>query len=461
MRTNAILQIAACRFSPASHPQTFADMVAYSPDNPPHPAPIRFSDEADSPLSVAGLTRYIHDLIETDKHLRQVWVVGEVSSATQYRSGIFFTLQDPDADVAISAVVWNNRIRRLAVMPEPGEQIVVLGQVRVHEKRGAYQLNVWQALPAGEGLRALRYRQLRQRLSAEGLFDAERKRSLPAHPKYVAVVTSPQAAAWGDILRTLRRRYPGLRILFSPALVQGDQAPTTIVQAIERVQQDGRADVLIVSRGGGATEDMTCFNDERVVRAISDCRVPVVSGIGHQRDETLADLVADFRVHTPTAAAEQAVPKLSEVASDHQERVVALQQAVETHLHHQQEKLARLRSQLRHLRLAQRVQREQRTVSRQRLILLQAAVLKLQDAEHHCQMLSQTLHSLDPATVLRRGYALVRQENGDIVRSSTSLSPGQTLQVQLAEGSAEVEVLGIKLPDIPTDTTDKPSPTDS
>lgn len=418
-------------------------MIAYSPDDPSHDNALRKSDVSDNPLSVAGLTRYIHDLIEDDQQLRQVWVVGEVSSASQYRSGIFFTLQDPDDDMAISAVVWNNRIRRLAVMPEPGEKIVVLGQVRVHQKRGTYQLNVWQALPAGEGLRALRYRQLRQRLAAEGLFDAARKRSLPLHPKTVAVVTSPQAAAWGDILRTLRRRYPGLHILFSPALVQGDQAPAAIVQAIERVQRDARAEVMILSRGGGATEDMTCFNDERVVRAMAQCSIPIVSGIGHQRDEALADLVADLCVHTPTAAAEQAVPKLSDVVDAHRERATALQEAVEIHLQRQSDRLRRLRSQLQYFRLSQRIQREQRAVSRQRLILLQAAALQVQGAEHQCQMLSQTLHSLDPHTVLSRGYALLRQESGAIVRSSDALAPGQTLRVQLAEGGAEVQVLRV------------------
>ncbi|MGF1516054.1 MAG: exodeoxyribonuclease VII large subunit [Elainellaceae cyanobacterium] len=415
-------------------------------DSTSHTEPTHQSFDAEDPLSVEGLTRYIHDLIEEDQQLRQVWVVGEVSSANKYRSGIFFTLQDPDADMAISAVVWNNRIRRLAVMPEPGEQIVVLGQVRVHQKRGTYQLNVWQALPAGEGLRALRYRQLRQRLAAEGLFDPEQKRSLPPHPHHVAVVTSPQAAAWGDILRTLRRRYPGLRVLFSPALVQGDQAPDSIVQAIERVQKDGRAEVLILSRGGGATEDMTCFNDERVVRAIAQCPVPIVSGIGHQRDETLADLVADHCVHTPTAAAEQAVPKLSEVATVHHERTVALRQAAEAYLQSHQTRLQQLRSRLRYLQLGQRVQREQRTVSRQRLILLQATALQLQEAEHQCQMLSQTLSSLDPKTVLSRGYALLRHSSGSVVRSASDLSPGQTIEVQLAEGSARMEVIEVDQP---------------
>ena len=265
----------------------------------------------DTALSVAGLTAYIQALLEQDNHLNQVWVTGEVSSATRYRSGLFFTLQDPDVKAAVSCVVWNSQLEKLTTLPVQGEQLILLGRIHVHPQRGQYQLIVWQALPAGEGLRALRYRQLRHRLEAEGLFNPARKRSLPLHPRTVAVVTSPQAAAWGDIQRTLRRRYPGLHVLFSPALVQGDQAPVSIVNAIRRVERDSRSDVLILSRGGGAIEDMACFNDERVVRAIADCSIPVIAGIGHQRDETLADLVADVCAHTPTAAAEQAVPQLA------------------------------------------------------------------------------------------------------------------------------------------------------
>ncbi|NJN87426.1 MAG: exodeoxyribonuclease VII large subunit [Leptolyngbyaceae cyanobacterium SL_7_1] len=246
----------------------------------------------DSVLSVAGLTSYIQSLLEGDGNLRQVWLTGEVSSATRHRSGLFFTLQDPDAQATINCIVWNSQLPKLMTLPSVGEQLIILGRVQVHLQRGSYQLIVWQALPAGEGLRAIRFRQLRQRLEVEGLFDVTRKRSLPPHPKTIAVVTSPQAAAWGDIQRTLKRRYPGLRVLFSPALVQGEQAPLSIVQAIHRVERDGRAEVLILSRGGGAIEDMACFNDERVVRAIADCAIPIVSGIGHQRDESLADLAA-------------------------------------------------------------------------------------------------------------------------------------------------------------------------
>ncbi|MBF2076057.1 MAG: exodeoxyribonuclease VII large subunit [Synechococcales cyanobacterium C42_A2020_086] len=397
----------------------------------------------DSALSVAGLTAYIQALLEQDDQLRQVWVTGEVSSATRYRSGLFFTLQDPDAQAAISCVVWSNQLNRLATLPSPGEQLIILGRVHVHPQRGTYQLIVWQALPAGEGLRALRYRQLRKRLEVEGLFDSERKRALPPYPQTIAVVTSPQAAAWGDIKRTLKRRYPGLHVLFSPALVQGDQAPASIVQAIHRVVRDGRAEVLILSRGGGATEDMVCFNDERVVRAIAECPIPVVAGIGHQRDESLADLVADVCAHTPTAAAEQAVPLLADLYADHQDRVSRLSQAMTSYLDNAADQLYRLKGRLRRLHLDRQIRQEAQTIVWKRQQLIQSTHYRLQEAIQHCYLLRQKLITLDPAAVLRRGYAVLRQTEGTVVRSPAQVAPGETLTVQLAHGQLHVIVTEI------------------
>ncbi|MBF2027159.1 MAG: exodeoxyribonuclease VII large subunit [Oscillatoriales cyanobacterium C42_A2020_001] len=391
-------------------------------------------------LSVAGLTAYIQALLEQDDQLRQVWVTGEVSSATRYRSGLFFTLQDPDEKAAINCVVWNSQIDRLATLPTQGEQLIILGRVHVHPQRGQYQLIVWQVLPGGEGLRALRYRQLRNRLEAEGLFDPLRKRPLPSHPRTVAVVTSPQAAAWGDIQRTLRRRYPGLHVLFSSALVQGDQAPDTIVRAIQRVMQDGRSDVLILSRGGGAIEDMACFNDERVVRAIAECPIPVIAGIGHQRDESLADLVADVCAHTPTAAAEQAVPSLSDLYTEHRERMLALNDAMQYRLEITRDRLQRLEGQLHQLKLDRRLQHETQRLNWLRHQLIQSSLRQHQQAKQHCQLLKQKLGTLDPQAVLKRGYAVVRQENGAIARSTTELVPGQNLLVQLGHGQLKVSV---------------------
>ncbi len=394
-------------------------------------------------LSVAGLTDYIQELLEQDDQLRQVWVTGEVSSANRHRSGLFFTLQDPDSKASIQCVVWSSQLSKLLQVPVSGEQLIILGSLRVYPQRGQYQLSVWQALPAGEGLQALRYRQLRNRLEAEGLFDEERKRSLPTHPEIISVVTSPQAAAWGDIQRTLRRRYPGLQVLLSPAQVQGELAPASIVAAIKRVERDGRAQLLILSRGGGASEDLACFNDERVVRAIAECPIPVLTGIGHQRDESLADLVADVCAHTPTAAAELAVPELVTLYAEHQERKHTLNEAVSQVFKSSHNQLQRLEDRIRRLPLSLRLQQEEQAIAWKRQQLLQATSRHLQQATQHCQMLRQKLATLDPESVLQRGYAVVRSADGTIARSAANLVPGQVLQIQLGQGQIKVKVTKI------------------
>lgn len=397
----------------------------------------------DSPLSVAGLTDYLQTLLETDPQLRQVWVAGEVSSASQHRSGLFFTLQDSEAAVAIKCVVWKNQLPKLMQMPLAGEQIIILGSIRLYPTRGEYQLQVWQALPGGEGLQALRYRQLRSRLAAEGLFDSDRKHSLPHHPSAIAVITSPTAAAWGDIQKTLRRRYPGLHVLFSPATVQGEQAPASIVQAITRVQGDGRAQVIILARGGGAQEDLACFNDERVVRAVANCPIPVITGIGHQRDESLTDLVADVSVPTPTAAAELVVPTVDDLYTEHRQRLVILQAAVYQQLEACQNQLQSLKNRLRRLRLDRQFEQEAQALNWLRQRLIQLTTGKLQQAQQQVDFLQQKLATLDPQAVLKRGYAVVRAENGSIVRTAAELKVNDELVVQLGQGEAKVKVVEI------------------
>jgi exodeoxyribonuclease VII large subunit len=394
-------------------------------------------------VSVAGLTDYIQELLEQDDQLRQVWVTGEVSSTNRHRSGMFFTLQDPDSKASIQCVVWTSQLGKLVQQPVSGEQLIVLGSIRVYPQRGQYQLSIWQALPAGEGLQALRYRQLRNRLEAEGLFDEQRKRSLPTHPQIIAIVTSPQAAAWGDIQRTLRYRYPGLRVLLSPAQVQGEQAPASIVAAIERLERDGRAQLLILSRGGGASEDLACFNDERVVRAIAECSIPVLTGIGHQRDESLADLVADACAHTPTAAAELAVPELATLYAEHQQRQHALNDAVTQVLEASHSHLQHLENRLRRLPLDRQLRGEQKAIAQKRQQLVQSTSRRLSQATQHCEFLRQKLATLDPENVLKRGYAVVRTENGTIARSTANVVPGQELQIQLGEGQVKVKVTEI------------------
>ncbi len=394
-------------------------------------------------LSVTGLTDYIQELLEQDDQLRQVWVTGEVSSASQHRSGVFFTLQDPDSKASIQCVVWTSQLGKLVQLPVSGEQLIILGSIRVYPQRGQYQLSVWQALPAGEGLQALRYRQLRNRLEAEGLFDEQRKRPLPTHPQIIAVVTSPQAAAWGDIQRTLRRRYPGLRVLLSPAQVQGELAPASIVDAVNRVEQDGRAQLLILSRGGGASEDLACFNDERVVRAIAQCSIPVLTGIGHQRDESLSDLVADAYAHTPTAAAELAVPELASLYAEHQQRQRDLSNAVNQVLESSHNQLQRFKERLQRLPLERQLRDERKAIAQKRQQLIQCTSRRFSQASQHCEFLRQKLATLDPENVLKRGYAVVRMENGTIARSTAQLVRGQELQIQLGEGEVKVKVTKI------------------
>lgn len=396
-----------------------------------------------APISVGGITAYIQELLEQDVQLHQVWITGEVSSTNHHRRGLFFTLTDPQDKAAISCVAWNGQLEKLAQMPVTGEQVIVLGSIRLYPGRGQYQLTVWQSLPAGEGLLALRYRQLRDRLQTEGLFDLERKQPLPVHPQTIAVVTSPTAAAWGDIQKTLKQRYPGLQVLFSPAVVQGEQAPASIALAIERVKKDKRAEVIILARGGGATEELACFNDERVVRAIANCSIPVITGIGHQRDESLADLVADAYAHTPTAAAEQVVPELASLYAEHRERLQALQRAARSQIDSVQNRLERLQSRLQRLPLERQIEKQQQLIARQKQQLIQATQNRLQNASLHCKFLQEKLATLDPKAVLKRGYAVVRTEKGAIARSSSELAKEQELLVQLGTGRVKVEITEI------------------
>ncbi len=381
----------------------------------------------DSCLSVAGLTVYVKELLETDRQLQYVWVTGEVGEANQARSGhLYFTLKDPKFEATVKCAVWNSQRDKLAAAVARGKQLLVRGSISLYPPQGEYKLIVDRAIDAGEGLLALRLRQMRSRLEAEGLFDSERKRALPPHPQTVAVVTSPNAAAWGDIQRTLKQRYPGLHVLLSPATVQGEEAPDSIAAAIDRVDRDGRAEVLILARGGGAVDDLGCFNDERVVRAIANCSIPVITGIGHQRDESLADLAADFCAHTPTAAAERAVPELASLYAEHRQRVLAVREAAIEQYKIAASALLSLRKQL-----------------------VQQVEDRLLQETFRCQQLRQKLDALHPEALLKRGYALVQRADGAIARSTDGLTPGQELFIHLGQGKIKVKITEIVGRDVP------------
>lgn len=437
--------------------------------NPPPPA------TPQTALTVGSLARYLQGLVEADPQLHQMWVLGEVSSVHNHPKGIFFTLQDPgepggqgdrSSGAIVHCVMWrwaspgaSGSPGRPMATPQQGHQVIVLGSLRLYAARSQYQLTVWQWLPGGEGLQALHDRQLQARLEAEGLFDPSRKQAIPTHPRCVGVITAREGAAWGDIQRTLKNRYPGLRVLFAPAQVQGSQAPASLVQALQRLQEDGRSQVIILSRGGGAKEDLACFNDERVVRAIVACPIPMIAGIGHQRDESLADLAADVCAHTPTAAAVMAVPQLMDLEADHRLRVQRLRVALGEKLHQRQLALQALQARLqRHSPQGQLAQDCQRLATlRQRLH--QAVRYRLGRESQRQQHLRDRLQSLDPHGVIRRGYALVRQQRavvsetqpeerapGAIVRQGNQVQPGDLITITLAQGTIVAQVTQV-LPD--------------
>ncbi len=391
-------------------------------------------------ITVAGLTDYLQSLLDDNPYLRPVWVVGEVSSCKSHASGLFFTLRDREDGSLLNGVIWKSQVAKLSTPPKLGELVVVGGNIRLFRGRGEYKLYGFQVLPLGAGMQALQYQQLRQRLMAEGLFDPRRKRSLPEHPQTIAVVTSAQAAAWGDIQSTLRQRYPGLQVLLSPTGVQGDRAAASIERAIARVVADGRAELVILARGGGSAEDLAVFNDERVVRAVALCPYPVITGIGHQRDESLADLAADVAAETPTAAAKRAVPELESLIEAHRDRQQRLEEVMITYFGGVRSHLHQLRQRLDITPIQRQLNQERQKLQQLKQRLINASQQRLQQSQQRHQFLQERLTTINPQIVLDRGYAVVRNAQGEIIRSSEDLQPGRVLSVKLAQGWVKVKI---------------------
>ncbi len=272
-----------------------------------------------TPITISSLTSHIVTLFEGDDVLRDVWVSGEISGWKRASSGhIYFTLKD--AGAAITAVMWKGNAFRLTWQPQAGDQVIAHGYVGVYPERGNYQFYADQMRPAGKGQLYARFEALKAKLAAEGLFDADRKRPIPVQPKRVGIVTSAGAAALRDILRTLSLRWPLVDVVLFPTLVQGADAPSQIVRAIQAANRYSTEiapiDTLIVGRGGGSIEDLWAFNDEGVARAIVASAIPTIAGVGHEVDFSIADFVADLRAATPTAAASAAVPDRAEIIAN-------------------------------------------------------------------------------------------------------------------------------------------------
>src|SRR2546430_10818115 len=285
---------------------------------------------APSLFSVAQVSRYLKEVLETDDILQDIWVQGEISGCKTYSSGhCYFTLKDAEAQLAC-VFFKHARLRSSAPHLRDGMAIAANGRISLYERDGKLQLYVEYVEPLGDGALFLRFEQLKARLEAEGLFDAERKRPLPPQPAVIGIVTSPQAAALRDMLRVLRSRYPLAEVILAPTLVQGVEAPASIAAALDLLNEHGEADVVIVGRGGGCIEEVWAVNEEVVARAIVRSRIPVISGVGHETDFTIADFVSDYRASTPTAAATAAVPNIEDWRIDilqKRQTLVALMQA--------------------------------------------------------------------------------------------------------------------------------------
>lgn len=395
---------------------------------------------APSAISVSVLSLYLKELLETNDILQNIWVHGEVSNCKTYPSGhCYFTLKEGDAQ--LPCVFFKNaRLRTSAPSLRDGMALAVNGRVSFYERDGKLQFYVDEVMSLGEGALFRKFEQLKAQLEAEGLFDPARKRPLPVQPAIIGIVSSPQAAALRDMLRTLRNRYPLAQVIFAPSLVQGAEAPASIAAALDLLNEHGEADVIIVGRGGGSIEELWAFNEEIVARAIARSRIPVISGVGHETDFTIADFVADHRASTPTGAATAAVPDIS----DWQDDLAAKEQMLTTLM---LERLADLKDQMTYaLRDLQRVSPQNSIIQRRQQ--LDEYTDRLQNHMQHIISLrteqlrgvSLQLHSLSPLLTIARGYAVVRQQDQTVVSSVQQVQAGEVLTIQVQDGHLSVEV---------------------
>ena len=393
--------------------------------------------------SISQLTSYLRELLESDEVLQDVWVRGEISNFSQPSSGhLYFTLKDSDASVR--CVMWRNAASRLKFDPREGMAVEAHGSMGVYEVSGQVQLYIDTLQPAGEGALYQEFLRLKSELEAEGLFDPERKRPIPQMPRIIGIVTSPTGAALQDMLNTLRRRYPIAEVVIAPTAVQGIDAPTGIVAALERMNAEIHPDVILIGRGGGSIEDLWAFNDERVVRAVTASKAPVISGVGHETDFTLTDFAADLRAPTPTAAAEVAAPDRTELLSTVIE--LANQQTMRM-----RERIADLRWEHSQLFNALEKLSPAHAVNtyRQRLdefiIRLDRAVQTILERKHlQLQTFQQSLRSLNPKAVLQRGYAIVtRLEDGTLVKSAAQVRQDDPVHIQVSQGEMDARITRI------------------
>ncbi len=391
--------------------------------------------------TVADLTRHLRQLLESNEAFQNIWVQGEISNLARPASGhLYFTLKDSAA--SLRCVMWRSDAARLRLALQDGMAVEVHGGIRVYEPQGQYQLQADAIRPLGEGALYQEFLRLKALLEAEGLFDLERKRAIPELPRRIGIVTSPSGAALRDMLNTLRRRYPLADVILAASPVQGDEAPSGLVAALQNLNRAAQPDVILLARGGGSIEDLWAFNDERVVRAIVASEAPVITGVGHETDFTLADFAADLRAPTPTAAAELATPvTILDLQAGLTFSTSRLETAIYALFDGQRGLLDSLQGNLRFFSPLRRVQTERQRLDdlSRRGNAAQAHRLALELSQ--LKGLERRLSALNPMAVLSRGYAVVtNKQNDKIVSSAASVKTGDDLNVRVADGNFDVRV---------------------
>ncbi len=410
-------------------------------------------------ISVSDLNRQAKTLLE--RGMARLWVEGEISNMARPASGhIYFSLKDEKAQVR--AAWFRQRQRAPAIRFKDGDKVLAFGRVSIYEARGDYQLIVEQMEPAGEGVLKQRYEALKKKLAAEGLFDEERKRTPPALPARVGVVTSPTGAAVRDMITVLGRRFPAVPVIVYPAAVQGEAAPGELIAALDAAVRRDECDVLIIGRGGGSLEDLWAFNDEALARAIADCPIPVVSAVGHEIDFTIADFVADVRAPTPSGAAELVVPDQADwlhridvlgariarvgqrTIEDHAQKVdwcgSRMASAVRRQILTRRHDVQSLRSELVQLSPAVSVQRSIGRLDALRRRLSGSTREFLSSLDHRVALLGRTLHSVSPLATLDRGYAIVLDSEGKAMTDAGTAESGDEIRARLSKGELVANV---------------------
>lgn len=392
------------------------------------------------PITVSQLTARLQNVIEHS--FRAVWVSGEISNLARPRSGhVYLTLKDSGAQ--IRSVIWASTAARLPFRLEEGQSVIAYGGVEVYPPHGSYQLIIRKVEPQGVGALQLAFEQLKQRLAAEGLFDPDRKRELPRFPRRLAVVTSPTGAAVRDFLQIAQRRWPLLNATIIPAQVQGAEAAASLVSAIRSAHRlRPRPDVIVVTRGGGSLEDLWCFNEEPVVRAIAASELPIVSAVGHEIDFTLADFAADVRAATPSEAAELVVPEWAALRQSLQDLRRRLDKPLRQRLAYHREQLRHLAERPGFARPRQSLHDRSRRLDEWDHRARVAIRHRLAECNRKLQRHAASLSALSPLAVLARGYSVTQRESdGEVIRDCQQVAAGEVVKTRLARGTIVSQVL--------------------